>query len=88
MAIISGEPYVDINNIREFDISKPQDEYVWHRDVENRIVEILEGQGWQFQFEECLPFLLVKGMKFKVPSMEYHRLIKGATPLKVRIQKI
>ena len=48
-------------------------------------IEILEGEGWQFQIQNCLPWLLKKGMVFRIRKEEYHRLIKGATPLKCRI---
>ena len=48
-------------------------------------IEILEGEGWQFQIQDCLPWLLKKGMVFRIQKTEYHRLIKGATPLKLRI---
>jgi len=85
--IIFGKPYVDEGNIRTFDDNANDNEYVWHRDKENREVEILEGQGWQFQYDKTLPFLLEKGLKIKIPKGEYHRLIKGFDTLKIRIVK-
>ena len=85
--IIFGKPYKDVENIREFDVSKDDAEYVWHKDPENRECEILEGEGWQFQLQKCLPWLLKKGMVFDIKRCEYHRLIKGVTPLKCRIYK-
>ena len=50
-------------------------------------IEILEGEGWQFQLENCLPWLLKKGMVFDIKKEEFHRLIRGVTPLKCRIYK-
>ena len=83
--IISGKPYHDANGLRVFDIDKGQEEYVWHRDETDREIEVLSGQGWQLQFDKCLPFLLQEGDSYFIPMMEYHRLIKGATPLIIRI---
>ena len=73
---------------RTFDPKIDNSEYVWHRDNEDREVEILEGEGWQFQYDGCLPYLLEKGMIFEIKKGEYHRLIRGVTPLKCRIIKI
>lgn len=73
--------------LRTFDPNKSDEEYVWHVDLEDREIEIIEGEGWQFQFQDCLPLLLEKGMVFIVQGYEYHRLIKGITPLKCRIYK-
>lgn len=73
--------------IREFFINRDDEEYVWHRDYEDREVEVLEGEGWQLQFDNCLPYLLEKGMIFDIPKGEYHRLIKGYNTLKCRIIK-
>lgn len=80
-------PYIDNDNVRTFDVTKPNEDYVWHRDKEDRIIEILEGEGWQLQFENTLPFLLKPGMLFEIIEGEYHRLLKGATDLKIRINK-
>jgi len=80
-------PYYDEGNIRTFYIESDDSEFVWHRDKEDRIVEVLEGQGWQFQYEEALPFLLEQGLKVKIPKGEYHRIIKGYDTLKIKIVK-
>ena len=82
-----GKPYWEDGEIREFDPSRDDSEYVWHRDEEDREIEILEGEGWQFQVDDCLPWLLTEGMVFDIRKEEYHRLIKGATPLKCRVIK-
>lgn len=78
-------PYKDINGIRSFDALAENSEYVWHRDKETREIEILEGDGWQFQVEQSLPWLLRPGMKFTIEQGEYHRLIKGINNLKIKI---
>ncbi len=86
--ITSGRPYTDDeDNIRTFDPYADDAEYVWHRDMEDREIEVLDGEGWCFQVDKCLPWLLKKGMIFNVKKFEYHRLIKGITPLKCRVIK-
>ena len=82
------EEYVCKDGVcRTFDPERDDAEFVWHRDKEDREVEILEGEGWQFQYEGCLPYLLEEGMIFDICKGEYHRLIRGVTPLKCRIIK-
>jgi len=71
--------------IRQFDENVQQDELVWHRDHTDRRIDILEGIGWQFQFDNTLPFNIVPGDHLNIKANEYHRLIKGKSPLKLRI---
>ena len=85
--ITFGKPYWEDGDIREFDPSRDDAEFVWHRDREDREIEVLEGEGWQFQYENCMPYHLQKGMVFDIPEGEYHRLIKGYNILKCRIVK-
>jgi len=83
------EPYRDDARdgffIRQFDENVEQDELVWHRDHHSRHVDVLEGEGWQFQFDNHLPFKIVAGDHFTIKENEYHRLIKGSSKLKLRI---
>jgi hypothetical protein len=88
VVVISGKPYTDLDDIRTFDINEDQSEFVWHRDKEDRLVEVISGNGWQFQPENCLPLLLQPGIKFKIKEGEYHRLIKGIDNLQIRITKL
>mgnify|MGYP005642989641 FL=1 len=80
-------PYIDDGNIRCFNVAEDSKEFVWHRDKEDREVEILEGDGWQFQPDNALPFLMKPGLKFKIGAGEYHRIIKGINDLKIRINR-
>lgn len=80
-------PYIDDGDIRYFDVTKNSEEFVWHRDKEDREIEILEGDGWQFQADNALPFLLKPGFKFEIKANEYHRIIKGINDLKIRINR-
>ena len=86
--IISGKPYEDDGNIRTFYSNVDSDDLVWHRDLEDRKVTVLEGEGWQFQFNGSLPIELVEDRTFMIPRDMYHRIIKGKTKLVLRIEKI
>lgn len=88
MEITSGKPYIDEGVIRTFSVLKEDSQYVWHRDDEDRLVEVLDGNGWQFQWDNCLPWLLKPGMEFRINANEYHRIIKGVDDLKIRITPI
>ena len=85
-------PYQDhiINKtvIREFAANTDPMSLIWHEDQEDRIVEVLVGNGWQFQFDEDLPFELVTGDRVDVPKGFLHRVIKGKGNLKVKITKL
>lgn len=86
------KPYIDEKLsenewIRTFDLNANSDEYVWHRDVEDREFEVLEGTGWKFQFDNQLPYVINKGSIVQIKSMSYHRLIKGQDNLKIRIKE-
>jgi len=83
--ITGGNPYVDEGDVRTFSVAEDDSQYVWHRDDEDRYVEVLSGGGWQFQWENCLPWLIVPGMQIFIKANEYHRLLKGADNLVVRI---
>lgn len=74
--------------IREFDPSVTEsEEYVWHRDRNDRVVEVLEGEGWKFQFDNELPFFINRKNTFSVPKMVYHRIIPGKTKLRIKINE-
>lgn len=85
-------PYVDkkLNNkeiLRTFKKDVVNEELVWHRDRNNRIVEVLEGEGWEIQLEDRLPELLEKGKEYVIPAYTFHRIKRGTTDLKLRIEE-
>jgi len=86
------EPYCDEVRdgffIRQFDENVGQDALVWHRDRRSRCVDVLEGEGWQVQFDNHLPINIVAGDHFTIKANEYHRLIKGSSKLKLRITEL
>lgn len=73
--------------IREFSPETFEDELVWHRDREHRIIEVLEDTDWMFQLDNELPFNMLVKEKINVPKDIYHRVIKGNLPLKIKIFK-
>lgn len=87
------KPYTQTNiaeNIFEriFDLSVDNEELVWHRDRHTRFIKVLEGVGWKFQFDNQLPKEIGPGSTIHVNKLSYHRLLKGSTPLKVRIVEL
>lgn len=82
-----GKPYNDDGDIRTISSDVDPSQLVWHRDNEHRYVTILEGQGWQLQYNGWLPIELEEGKTYHIQKMLMHRLILGATDLKMRIEK-
>lgn len=73
--------------VREFSPDTSDDELVWHKDREHRILEVLEDTDWMFQLDNELPFNMVVKERITIPKDIYHRVIKGTTPLKIKIFK-
>ncbi len=84
------KPYKDIEIadtyiIRIFDENIDPIELKWHRDRENRLVEIIGETDWQIQLENQLPTSM--NQPIKIPKGEWHRIIKGNGSLKLKIYK-
>jgi len=86
--ISSGRPYVDKGDFRSFSSEVTSKDLVWHQDRQDRKVTVVEGEGWQFQFNGSLPIELRENRTIMIPKEMYHRLIKGKTDLVLRIEKI
>jgi hypothetical protein len=83
-------PYTDIEItdkyiIREFNENIDPIELLWHRDDEDRVIEILGETDWQIQLENELPTTFVPPIF--IPKHKYHRLIKGTGDLILKIYK-
>jgi len=83
-------PYKDLEVtdfyvIREFSEDIDPIELLWHRDNEDRIVEIIGETDWQFQLEDNLPTSI--NSPIFIPRGMYHRVIKGTNNLKIKIFK-
>jgi len=80
-------PYLDKDNIRIFSKDVDPMSLIWHEDQEDRTIEVIEGNGWKFQFDEELPFELTENSSFDIPRGYLHRVIKGYDKLKIKIIK-
>ena len=72
--------------IRVFSKDVETAELKWHYDLENRKVTILEGEDWEFQMDNELPKKLKVGDVNTIPKGIYHRIKRGSTDLKVKIE--
>ena len=77
----------DYNFIRTFPKDVDEMDLIWHADKENRIITVLEGNGWKFQFDEELPIEMTDGLSISIFEGRIHRIIKGEGPLKIKLQK-
>ena len=75
------------NFIRTFPADVDEMDLIWHADKENRIITVLEGNGWKFQFDEELPIKMRKGKSISILKGVIHRVIKGNGPLVIKLQK-
>ena len=86
----TGKPYIDIIESdgtisRLFPTSTKPEALKWHMDDEDRNIEVLEGKGWQFQKDNELPFQLNVGDNIFIKRHQIHRVLKGTTDLKIKI---
>ena len=73
--------------IRTFSTDVDEMDLIWHEDKENRVINVLEGNGWKFQFDEELPIEMTDGLSISIFEGRIHRIIKGEGPLKIKLQK-
>ena len=86
--MIYTQEYISHNKFkRVFSSDVPEEELVWHRDRDNRIVEVIEDSDWYFQMDNELPIPLKKGVKLEIPKETFHRVIKGTGNLKILIEE-
>ncbi len=84
------KPYKDLKVtdqyiIREFSDSVDPIELLWHRDNEDRTVEIVGETDWAIQLEDKLPTSL--NNRIFIARHEWHRVIKGTGNLLLKIYK-
>jgi hypothetical protein len=83
-------PYTDIEitdkyTIREFNENIDPIELMWHRDDENRTIEIIGETDWKIQLDNQLPTSI--NQPIFIQKHEWHRVIKGTGTLKLKIYK-
>ncbi len=83
-------PYYELKTFdfiyRKFTQDVEEEELVWHRDRNDRQVEVVGTTDWQFQFEDLIPQQLQDTVF--IPKDTYHRLIKGTGNLDIRILEL
>ena len=89
--ITMSKPYTDIEVtdqyiIREFNENIDPIELLWHRDDENRTIEILGETNWRVQLDNELPTSL--NQPIFIPRHQWHRVIKGDGNLRLKIYKL
>jgi len=89
--VVSGgnKPYfetrLDNTIYRRFEGTVEETDLAWHRDANDRQIKVIEGQGWQLQFDNELPVALEENETYFIASEQYHRLIKGQGELVLEI---
>lgn len=82
------QQYINENKlVRTFTTDVDSEELVWHQDLRDRIVTVIEGNGWQFQMDNELPIELKSGDVLKIEKYNWHRVIKGSGNLIVEIEE-
>ena len=84
------KPYIDLEVtddyiIREFSENIDPIELMWHRDNEDRTIEIIGETDWKIQLDNQLPTSI--NDRIFIPRHLWHRVIKGNKTLKLKIHK-
>jgi len=87
----SGMPFSQIKIsdsefIRKFD-PRDKEDFVWHRDHEDREITVLSGKGWSFQFDNQLPIKLFENKKIFIPKNSWHKVLAGETNLNIIVKE-
>lgn len=61
---------------RIFSGNVPVDELAWHRDAEDRVIRVVESDGWYFQRDDELPIEMRPGDEIMIRRNEWHRVIR------------
>lgn len=85
------KPYKDLevtdkHILREFSQNIDPIELMWHRDDEDRLVEIVGKTDWQLQLDNQLPTSM--NQPIFIPRHEWHRVVKGTGNLTLKIHKL
>lgn len=78
------ENRIDDFSIRVFSNQSDQSEFVWHRDLEDRLIESVNITNWKIQLDNELPIII--NHSILIPKGVYHRLIKGDGDLTLKIK--
>jgi len=82
-SIYSDESISKNEIIRKFYSNLPQEELLWHRDIESRIISSTLKTNWKIQLEDELPKVI--DCEIFIEEGKWHRLIKGDGDLVLKI---
>jgi len=87
MILPFNESQLEFNTfIREFKQDTDSEDFTWHRDREDRIIESISETDWMIQLDNELPKVINE--KIFIPMGVYHRVIKGSGDLKIKLIKL
>lgn len=89
--MVEDNPYSDkyinektlIRTFQDFNI----EDLIWHEDLNDRRVEVLEVGKWFFQFDNQMPFELKVGDFIEIPKGIFHRVIFSEGILRLKISE-
>jgi hypothetical protein len=76
----------DTEKIRHFDFTAEPHLFKWHWDEEDRWIESLDKNDWQFQFDNELPQSIEPNKIIFIPKGMIHRVIPGRSSISIRIK--
>ena len=78
----------DGHYLRKFSKATSSDELIWHKDREDRIIEVISGSNWMLQLDNSIPELLSPGSKYFIKNNTWHRVIRGSSDLIIKLTKL
>jgi hypothetical protein len=85
---MNDKPYKEDDCIRTFYPDVHDYDLEWHVDFEDRMIDVVESDGWKLQFDNQIPQILSVGQRIFIEKMAWHRIIRGVGQLKVKITKL
>lgn len=74
--------------LRRFKSENLLEESTWHRDANDRLVEVIQSKGWQIQVDNRVPILMREGDVYRIPGGMWHRVIPATGDLVVLIKEM
>ena len=82
------EQVIEGNIIRRtFSEDVESEELVWHRDRKDRMVKVIQSDGWKFQYDNDIPIEMECGDSIVILKETFHRILKGKGDLVIEIEE-
>ena len=72
---------------RTFSKDVESEELVWHRDRKDRVVKVIQSEGWKFQYDNDIPIEMNNGDTIVILKETFHRILKGNGDLVIEIEE-